>query len=423
MTASLPSRDQAELVPPGAPACCPACGATAGVERIYGLDAIPAQSMVPLASAAAARDFPVGVLELVWCAGCGLAFNARFNATLAEAVQGREDSQGSSPTFRRFATDLARGWIDRYGLAGRHLLEIGCGQGDFLRLMCAEGGCTGTGFDPAFGASGTTPPGLTFRAERFAGAHVPVAADFIVCRHTLEHIADVSGFLALMRAACGTRGDIRLGFELPEFSRILNELAFWDIYHEHCVYFTSGALARAFLRAGFDVLDIRLAYADQYLILEAAPAIDPAGPVLRAPQGHASTDDLAETARAVARFRREVPARIAAWQRQFAAWAQAGQRVALWGSGSKAVGFLTTIGNMAPVACVVDINPARQGIYMPGCPMPVVAPADLAAHRPDVVLVMNPIYLEEIRATLAGHGLAPALRAINTPPTWEGWPA
>ncbi len=61
-------------------------------------------------------------------------------------------------------------------------------------------------------------------------------------------------------------------FELPDTTRILDECAFWDIYYEHCSYFTAGSLARLFRQAGFAVDDLYRVYDDQYLVIEARPA-------------------------------------------------------------------------------------------------------------------------------------------------------
>ncbi len=406
----MTAKEHAGSVDPGG-SCCPACSNRAGIVSLYTLSGIPVQSTLLLDSETEALEFPTGDLELMWCPSCGFAFNSRFEPALVSYGKGYEDSQGASPAFTSFARELARGWIDRYGLKGKRLLEIGCGKGEFLQLMCEEGSCSGVGYDPAYVPGRTAvPEQVTFIARDFDADALPVETDFILCRHTLEHIGDVTAFLRLVRQACGDDQTIRLGFELPDFGRILHELAFWDIYYEHCSYFTAGSLARAFTKNGFDVLDVRLVFGDQYLIIEAKPTDGEgkADPVL--------ADDLAPTARGVDRFKREGLDRIDEWRRAVMALEAAGMRIALWGSGSKAVGFLTTIGNMSPVHCVVDINPARAGRFMPGCPMPIIAPGELPSYRPDVVIVMNPVYRDEIAADIASMDLRPQLCTTEEPP-------
>ena len=65
------------------------------------------------------------------------------------------------------------------------------------------------------------------------------------------------------------------------------------------------------------------------------------------------------------------------------------------------------------IACVIDVNPAKQGKYLAGSGLPVVAPAAAAARKPASIYVMNPNYLEEIRAQAAQAGLAAELIPIN----------
>ncbi|WP_373865931.1 hypothetical protein, partial [Pseudonocardia asaccharolytica] len=57
------------------------------------------------------------------------------------------------------------------------------------------------------------------------------------------------------------------------------------------------------------------------------------------------------------------------------------------------------------VRAVVDINPGLQGHYMGGLGLPICSPDDLARRRPRTVLLMNPVYLGEVRDMLDARGL------------------
>jgi hypothetical protein len=216
----------------------------------------------------------------------------------------------------------------------------------------------------------------------------------------------VRAFAALIRETVGARTDVTVMFELPDMERVLRERAFWDIYYEHCSYFTPGALARLFRATGFAVTALRKVYDDQYLILEARPAPGPTRGQL------AIEDDPAATAGLIESFRQGVALRKARLVADVEHWVADGRRVAIWGSGSKCVSCLTTLGIGPSIAAVVDINPHRHGRFLAGSGHEIVPPAALEVLRPEVVLVMNPIYLDEIRADLAARGLAPELVAL-----------
>lgn len=384
---------------------CPACGG-GPPQAFYAQAGIPVNSCLLVDDRETALAFPKGDLELAFCAACGFIWNTRFDPGAVTYSTSYEETQGFSGHFRRFVDGLIDDQDRRHRLAGKTVLEIGCGKGEFLVRLVERTGARGIGIDPAYRPDRTVSPAadrLTFIQDLYGPAHADLAADLVCCRHTLEHIPDVLDFVRLVRRGIGDRKDARVLFEVPDTRRVLKELAFWDIYYEHCSYFTAGSLARLFARAGFRVDDVRTAYDGQYLLLEASPA------------GAANTaeDDLAATAALVERFRAAVPQRLLELRAEVDGWHAAGRTVAIWGSGSKAVAYLTSLGLGAEIAAVVDINPHKAGKFMAGTGHRIDPPKHLVGPRPDVVVVMNPVYVAEIGATLGELGLAPVLRALD----------
>src|SRR6185503_2655419 len=128
-------------------AACPAC-ALPGPTVFYSLDPVPVNSCVLVPRREEALVFPTGSLRLAACPGCGFIFNTAFDPALQQYGARYEETQGFSPTFRAFAADLAVDWARRFDLAGKTVVEIGCGKGEFLSLLCAVSGARGIGFDP-----------------------------------------------------------------------------------------------------------------------------------------------------------------------------------------------------------------------------------------------------------------------------------
>jgi SAM-dependent methyltransferase len=385
---------------------CAACGAD-NLRAFYRVDAIPVQSCLLVPTREAALAFPTRDLELAFCGACGFIQNRLFDASVLDYSPDYEETQGFSPRFRRFLDELCAQQIERHALAGKTVLEIGCGKGEFLVALCERGGCRGIGVDPAYRPERTSSPAaerLTFIQDCYGPTYAHLQADHVCCRHTLEHIPDVLDFLRLVRRSIGDRPQVTVFFELPDMERVLVEQAFWDIYYEHCSYFTAHALAGLFRRAGFKVTDVWKAYDGQYLMLEARPATTAAA---------VPAADLARTAAQVAAFETGIRARRQELRAAVDGWHRAGRTVVLWGSGSKAVGYLTTLGLKDEIAAVVDINPHKHGQYLAGTGHAIVGPDALAQLRPDVVVVMNPIYVEEIRGDLQRRGLFPELTALS----------
>jgi len=197
-------------------------------------------------------------------------------------------------------------------------------------------------------------------------------------------------------------------FELPDVLRVLNETAFWDVYYEHCSYFTPGSLARLFRRTGFDVLDISLDYDDQYILIEAVPSSAPTGQTAPLP----IEPDLDAIASAVEHFASTFDETIARWRSDVAEVVSSGGKVVLWGSGSKGVAYLTSLGLVDEIRYVVDINPFKHGKFLAGTGQLIVPPEFLKEYRPDLVVAMNPVYTDEIGAELESMGVGAKLVAV-----------
>ncbi len=391
-----------------AAAACPNCGQT-GLETFYRVEKIPVHSCLLVADREAALAFPTRDLHLGFCPACGFVTNTLFDPDVHNYSALYEETQGFSPTFNRFARNLAQRLVDRYDLHEKRVLEIGCGKGEFLITLCELGPNRGIGIDPSYRPERTRSPAaerIEFIRDFYGQKYAHLTADFVCCRHTLEHIAPTGAFLRDVRRTLGDRTDTIVFFELPETLRILREGAFWDIYYEHCSYFTPGSLARLFRASGFDLLELALDYDDQYILLVARPAEGPTGPALPL------EDDLDRTRRLIADFPQTCAAQLRRWRDCVRDNAAKGRRVVLWGSGSKAVAFLTTLGLRDEIEFVVDINPYKHGKYMPVTGQTIVAPAFLKDYRPACVIAMNPIYRAEIGRDLERMGVEADLVAV-----------
>lgn len=388
---------------------CPACGADP-MQVFYSLENIPVHSVRLLWSREEATQFQTGALDLAHCPNCGFICNLSYNPDLQDYANEYESTQAYSATFNAFSRRLAQQLIDRYDLHNKDIIEIGCGQGEFLTLLCKMGNNRGVGFDPAYDPARPvvqTTGQVEIIADYYSEKYADYKADFVCCKMTLEHIRDVADFVGTVRRSIGERRDTTIFFQVPDVDRVLQEVAFWDIYYEHCSYFSLGSIARLFRQQHFEVRSLWRDYGDQYLMIEARAADQPTNASL--PQ----ENDLEAIAGRVQDFTREIPIVMDRWKRTIQDAAAQGQRVILWGSGSKGVAFLTTLGLCNEVEYTVDINPNKWDTFMAITGQKVVAPSFLAGYRPDLVILMNPLYRQEVSKELQGMGLTPRILAVG----------
>ncbi|MEZ5245305.1 MAG: methyltransferase domain-containing protein [Acidimicrobiales bacterium] len=371
---------------------CRSCGHTE-LSTVFDAPSVPVENSRLYADAAAARAVTRGDLVIQQCERCGFVQNSAFDPDLVVYDDDYEDSQGHSTFFQAFAGRVIDEMIDTHQLKGARALEIGCGDGDFLRRFCEASGGTGIGLDPALGRRAAVDGAVELRAESFGVGSGHFDADVVICRHTLEHVPDIADFLAVIRGELADRPDVVVYLEVPDSGRIATEAAFWDIYFEHCSYVDQVGFDGLLRRSGFEVVMSRLDYNGQYLVAHARLA----SPTPFEPRG--DRPDFGALADSVEEWRR--------WAAQ-----TEGRRCAVWAASSKAVAFLSAVPEFAPVVAV-DINPAKAGRYLPGSGLAICHPDDLPGFAVDTVVVMNPVYMDEISEELARVGVEAELLGLG----------
>jgi hypothetical protein len=96
--------------------------------------------------------------------------------------------------------------------------------------------------------------------------------------------------------------------------------------------------------------------------------------------------------------------KVEGWRKLFGA-NRGEKKMVVWGGGSKGVMFLNTLRAENGVSYMVDINPRKQGMFVAGTGQEIVSPDFLRSYRPDTVIIMNPIYSEEIGGQLERLGV------------------
>lgn len=390
------------------PQPCGACGSNA-LSVFYEIEDVPVHSVLLMATREEALTYRKGDIKLGFCHVCGFISNLAFDPSVHEYSARCEETQGFSPTFNEFHRRLAARLVERYDVHDKNILEIGCGKGEFLSLLCELGGNRGVGFDPAYVEGrnqGTVSDKVRFVKDLYSEKYSSCHADLVCCKMTLEHIQGTSEFVAMVRRSIGDRLDTIVFFQVPEVRRILRELAFWDIYYEHCSYFSAGSLERLFRNCGFAVIDVWRDYDGQYVMIEAK-----AGEGRGTPE-RAGEEDLEDLARDMTYFSKNCRRKVDDWKSYLKWMREAGKRVVIWGSGSKGVSFLTTLNIRDEIEYIVDINPYKQGTYMAGTGQRIVGPDFLREYKPDVVIAMNPVYRWEIKQDLERMNLSAELVTV-----------
>ena len=178
--------------------------------------------------------------------------------------------------------------------------------------------------------------------------------------------------------------------------------------YQHVLYFTAHSLQGVFRRAGFELIDSGLAFGDQYLWVEARAALcgeeTHSAPAVSGPP----------IARLVADFGARFRNTLTRWGESLRKWKAEERRVAFWGAGTKGVTFLNVVQGAREIGTVVDLNPRKQGMYVPGTGQRISAPAELAQKPPEIVITLNPAYVGEIGGMLKALGIQAQIATYRT---------
>jgi SAM-dependent methyltransferase len=380
---------------------CPLC-ASPSPEVFFQRRNVPVHQNMACASAEEARQFTRGDLLLAFCGTCGFVFNAAFDPGNLRYSAAYDNTQSCSPYFKRYLTGLAESLLTKYCLNGKVVIEVGCGKGEFLRLLCKNGRNRGIGFDPSYVGPDTTEQGaVRFIRAFYDSQQNQFAPDFVCCRHVIEHVQSPLDMLRAVRQAIGNRINSFVYFETPALPWILDTVTFWDFFYEHCSYLTAENLTWAFEQAGFQVLEAPSAFDGQYICVEAKPALanrtaEPAMP--------RCVPDLWSK---IQSFLARLKERMEACEEKVDFFNKAGG-CAIWGAAGKGTTLVNTIDPQnRRVRFLIDINPAKHGKYVPGTGHEIVSPSYLREQRSRIagIVNMNPNYLEENRSILSQMSL------------------
>jgi SAM-dependent methyltransferase len=381
---------------------CPICEA-AETLPFFELNNVPVEEGILFTSKEDAFQCPTGDIKLSYCRTCGYIWNRAYVSDLVKFDESYNISLHYSPLYEEFIRNLALRLVETYNLYGKTILEIGCGKGEFLRTICSIGENRGIGFDPTYVDTEnreTNTDEITFIKDLYSAEYLDYIGDFICCRSVLESVQNPKELIRLVRRTIAERTDTVVYFEVPNTLYTFRDLVIWNIVYFNCSYFTPRSLAQLFTICDFDILSVKPCFEDdQYLGIDAVPdnsAVRSGGCSSAFPDDMFSTLNL---------FAEKYQLSVDYWQKKLNDAKKYGQKIIAWGAGARAISFLNTYNITQQIKYVVDINPVKQDKYLPVTGQRVVPPEFIVSYKPDVVIVTNPTFDEEIRQQVQKLGL------------------
>ena len=349
------------------------------ISTFYHAEGIPAMQNKLFSSKAEALAAPIATLKL--CQDkTGMVYNQSFNPDFVSYDESYQNDQGHSELFRSHLDEICN-------LCGNHLSEkkglivdVGCGKGGYVELLRSKG-FNAIGYDNAY--QGSSP----YIRKSFFSRDSHDKGELLTLRHVLEHIPSPWKFLEDIAAANSYHG--LLYIEVPDLDWILNNRAYFDLFHEHVNYFR----AQDFNRFKDGLVFSSKSFGGQYLSV----IIDLSYVCNSEPQNHFQLDEALQMAFAgLSKFESEAYDKLASVN-----------DIVIWGAASKGVIFAAKAPEKIKkrLKFAIDINPSKHNQFMPISGVKVLnSKTGLERLDPSaLVIIMNPNYEREILQSLP-HG-------------------
>jgi 2-polyprenyl-3-methyl-5-hydroxy-6-metoxy-1,4-benzoquinol methylase len=352
---------------------CRVCGGAFFAKPLLRYEDMPSAAQSLPDAASLDRDRGVD-LEVCQCSACGLV---QLNCEPVPYYKDVIRAAAVSPEMEAFRSEQFRGFVERFGLQDKKVIEIGCGRGEYLSIM-QQCGVQAYGVEHLQSSvEHCTAAGLKVSRGFVEGDDcqpddAPFDAFFIL--NFFEHLPHP---LATLAGIANLLAPDALGLvEVPNFDMILRTKLFSEFIADHLFYFTKETLATTLRLGGFDVLDCTELWHDY---------------VISAIVKRRSPLDLSLFREQMTQLR----AGTESYLRRFSAG-----RVAVWGAGHQALALIALLGLADKLKYVVDSAPFKQGRFTPATHVPIVPPETLNTDPVDAVIVMAASYSDEVAGIL-----------------------
>ena len=251
----------------------------------------------------------------------------------------------------------------------------------------------------------TGDAGIEILEVAFDPGLVASAPRAVICKMTLEHIAQPVAMLRQIAELARRSTDCEIFVQVPNAGAIFSLGAFWDIYYEHCNYFTARTLNYAFQCAGLEPVTIVPVFANQYIVAHAKLA--------PGPHDLARAGDTASDLESFQQFCRNADRQAKKWRESIHGWISTSEQIMLWGGGSKAVAFISFTKSAEHLLAAIDINPRKWKTYLPGSCLPVLSPNQAKTSELTRIILLNRAYHDEVQRECSRVGIEALIVAVE----------
>lgn len=349
---------------------CLVCGARLHKKPLISLNRMPSS----------AQDIPTkeeleideGIhLNLRQCSGCGLI---QFDCNPVSYYRDVIRSGGFSTTMVELRKKQYKKFISTCKLNGKKIVEVGCGQGEFLSVLDE--------FD--VGAYGIENKIELVKLAREKGLNVDqqfmldgttrlkeAPYDAFLSFNFFEHQPDPNGMLQGIYNNL-TEDGVGL-ITVPSLEYILEHNGYYELIRDHLVYYTFDTLEFVLNKNGFEVISKEVVNRDTLSVIVRKRRMI----------------DVSKLVDSFKTINAEVHSYIDIIRNK-------GGKIAIWGASHQGFTLASTLSLGDSIECIIDSAPFKQGKYAPASHIPIISPELAKTKELDAIIIMAPGYTKEI---------------------------
>jgi hypothetical protein len=310
-------------------------------------------------------------LDLWRCSNCSFAWNEAFDYSRIDYDGDTIIEAGSfSSKYLSFQRQSAQRISRQYGDEIETVIEIGAGSGLFLKEITAG---RKIAIEPSAEA-GQIPKDIEVLNEYFERDKFRIASQLVILRQVLEHVPKPLAFLTAIIESFGFDGNMRLYIEVPNSRPTFSQARFYDIYYEHCNYFSVESIVQLAKQLKMSVDTISVELEGELISVSLSPQ-------------NTKPDNI----------RNSLQEKHDALKMRFLTHYDKGNAIMLWGASGNGTQILNQLElSTTIVKSVIDSDRNKQGRFIPGTAQKVISPEQAAQLNPDVIFICSQFHRKEI---------------------------
>lgn len=348
---------------------CRLCKSRLSPKPSFILDNLPLGVQFFPAKEELTSDKPV-VLNIYRCDACGFV-QAFGNQVVYESEHSAATS--ISPAMMEHKYSQAENFLTKYNLKGKNILEAGCGDGHFLKMLKDAGAGNVIGVEPSVKSkeSSEYKNEVTIHSDYITKKNILKEGPFdaFATFHVMEHIPDIHDFIAGIDA---NLKEGAIGFvEVPSSELIEDELRFYDIINDHLNYFTLRTMKLAFEMHNFEILDSYRDWNGEHNVVIVKKLKKYDFEIIE----KAKTETINNLTSVLNKY--------------------SDKKVAIWGASMHSLTLLSQF-HTEKIAYVIDSAKYKQDRFTPVSHYSIFSPTILSIQPVDCIIIIAPRFVNEI---------------------------